>query len=37
MASQPPVPETPNEGPVDAPIPSPADPIPAAPSDPVTG
>ena len=34
MASQPPVPETPNEGPVDAPIPSPADPIPAAPTAP---
>ena len=35
MASQPPIPELPNEGPVDSPIPSPADPIPPAPTDPV--
>jgi hypothetical protein len=35
MASQPPVPEVPSDFPVDAPVPSPSDPIPQGPSDPV--
>lgn len=37
MASQPPVPDIPNESPVDSPIPSPTDPIPPVPTDPVIG
>lgn len=36
MASQPPVPTTPGEFPVDPPVPSPTDPVPPKPSDPVT-
>jgi len=35
MASQPPTPEVPAEAPVDDPLPSPQDPIPPEPSDPV--
>lgn len=35
MASQPPVPETPTDFPVDAPVPSPSDPMPSEPVDPV--
>lgn len=36
MASQPPSPEIPTDLPIDAPVPTPTDPIPLAPSDPVT-
>jgi hypothetical protein len=36
MASQPPTPEIPSDVPIDDPIPEPTDPIPPAPSDPVT-
>jgi hypothetical protein len=36
MASQPPTPELPVDMPIDDPIPTPVDPVPVAPSDPVT-
>ncbi len=36
MASQPPTPEIPTDVPIDDPIPTPVDPIPLEPSDPVT-
>ncbi len=35
MASQPPIPEVPDNLPVDPPVPSPVDPVPPAPTDPV--